>query len=42
MHLFRHKTKHIKFKIGVPLLLLLNIAAIVAAAHIGVFDNIGR
>ena len=26
MHIFRHKTKHMKFKIGVPLLLILNIA----------------
>lgn len=29
MCVFRHKTKHLKFKIGVPLLLLLNVAAIV-------------
>lgn len=27
MQLFRHKTKHISFKIGMPLLLILNIAA---------------
>ena len=26
MQIFRHKTRHIKFKIGVPLLLILNIA----------------
>ena len=26
MQIFRHKTKHMKFKIGVPLLLILNIA----------------
>ena len=28
MYVFRHKTKHIKFKIGVPLLLILNIAVV--------------
>ena len=28
MHAFRHKTKRLKFKIGVPLLLVLNIAVI--------------
>jgi len=28
MHAFRHKTKHMKFKIGVPLLLILNIAVV--------------
>ncbi|WP_240503577.1 DUF1294 domain-containing protein [Natranaerobius trueperi] len=28
MKFFRHKTKHIKFTIGVPLLLLLNIGTI--------------
>jgi uncharacterized membrane protein YsdA (DUF1294 family) len=26
MQIFRHKTKHLKFKIGIPLLLILNIA----------------
>ena len=29
MHVFRHKTKHWEFKIGIPLLLLLNIIIIV-------------
>ncbi|MCL2401273.1 MAG: DUF1294 domain-containing protein [Oscillospiraceae bacterium] len=29
---FRHKTKHIKFKIGVPLLLIINIAIVILAA----------
>ena len=29
MSVFRHKTKHWKFKIGVPLLILLNVAAVV-------------
>lgn len=30
MHLFRHKTKHLKFLISIPLLLLLHIAAVTA------------
>jgi len=29
MVLLRHKTKHLKFKIGVPLLLIINIAVVV-------------
>ena len=29
MYAFRHKTKHLKFKIGVPLLLIVNIAVII-------------
>ncbi len=29
MHLFHHKTKHLKFMIGMPLLLFLHVAAIV-------------
>jgi len=29
---FRHKTQHLKFKIGVPFLLLVNIAIIIALA----------
>ena len=28
MHVFRHKTKHLKFKISVPLLIVLNIAVV--------------
>ncbi len=34
MYTFRHKTKHKKFVIGVPLLLVLNIAAILAVASL--------
>ncbi|MBQ9832798.1 MAG: DUF1294 domain-containing protein [Clostridia bacterium] len=30
MNLFRHKTKHLKFKIGIPLLILLNIVIFIA------------
>lgn len=33
MYVFRHKTKHWKFKIGVPLLLILNIAAAVVLSY---------
>ena len=29
MYVFRHKTKHLKFKIGVPVLLIGNIASII-------------
>ena len=29
MYAFRHKTKHLKFKIGVPLLLIVNIAILI-------------
>jgi len=31
MYVFRHKTKHAKFKIGVPLLLIINIAVVIVA-----------
>ena len=30
MQMFRHKTKHMKFKVGVPILLALNIAVAIA------------
>ena len=29
MHLFRHKTKHLKFVIGMPLILLIYVSAVV-------------
>ena len=32
MRIFRHKTKHLKFKIGVPLLLVFNITVVVLFA----------
>ena len=32
MYVFHHKTKHLKFVIGVPLLLIMNIAVVIAAA----------
>ena len=31
MYVFRHKTQYMKFKIGVPLLLILNIAVVAVA-----------
>ena len=31
MTMFRHKTKHAKFKLGVPLLLIVNIAVVIVA-----------
>jgi uncharacterized membrane protein YsdA (DUF1294 family) len=34
MNVFRHKTKHLKFKIGVPLLLLLNIVIVAAGIYL--------
>ena len=34
MYIFRHKTKHLKFKIGVPLLLLVNIIGFAAFIYI--------
>lgn len=30
MHLFRHKTKHLKFMIGVPCILLIQVVAFIA------------
>ena len=38
MCIFRHKTKHAKFRIGVPLLLVFNIAVIAAAAYWGILS----
>ena len=32
MYIFRHKTKHLKFVIGVPLLLVFNIAVVLVMA----------
>ena len=34
MYIFRHKTKHLKFKIGVPLLLFVNIIAFTAFIYL--------
>lgn len=33
MNFFRHKTKHLSFQIGLPLILILQIALIVAASY---------
>ena len=37
MQLIRHKTKHIKFMLGIPIFILLHAAAIYAGFHFGVF-----
>lgn len=37
MFAFRHKTKHTKFMLGVPLLLVLNVAVIAILFCIGLF-----
>ena len=37
MIIFRHKTKHIKFLLGVPLLLAINIALVVITTRILLF-----
>jgi len=34
MYIFRHKTKHLKFKIGVPLLFLFNILIIILGIYL--------
>ncbi len=34
MHLFRHKTKHIKFTVGLPLLLVLNFITLSAIKYL--------
>lgn len=34
MHTFRHKTKHLKFTLGVPLLIVVNVAIIIAASKL--------
>ena len=39
MHIFRHKTKHSKFRIGVPLLLLMNIIIILGIVYLKIFQN---
>ena len=34
MYMFRHKTKHLKFTVGLPLLLILNFAVIAAIKYL--------
>lgn len=36
MWIFRHKTKHWKFRIGIPLFLIVHIAVIVLLFHAGI------
>lgn len=35
MHLIRHKTKHFKFMVGIPIIIILQAGAIIAAWHFG-------
>lgn len=37
MLLIRHKTKHVKFMLGIPIIILLHAAAVFACFHFGVF-----
>ena len=34
MQLIRHKTKHAKFMIGIPVIMILQLAAVIAAANL--------
>ena len=36
MLLIRHKTKHVKFMLGIPVIILLQIAAVWALLHFGI------
>ena len=36
MHAIRHKTKHLKFMIGVPVIILLQVVSVLAMIHFGV------
>ena len=36
MHLIRHKTKHLKFMIGIPVIILLQALTVLILLHLGV------
>ena len=36
MHLIRHKTKHTSFMVGIPVIIILQAAAIFALAYFGI------
>ena len=36
MHLVRHKTKHVSFMVGIPVIFILQVALIVALAYFGI------
>ena len=36
MRLIRHKTKHVSFMVGIPVIIVLQVAAIVALAYFGI------
>ena len=35
MHAIRHKTRHAKFMVGIPIIIILQVAAICTAVHYG-------
>ena len=36
MRLIRHKTKHVSFMVGIPVIIILQVAAIIALIHFGI------
>jgi len=36
MHLIRHKTKHVSFMVGIPVIFVLQVALLVALAYFGI------
>ena len=36
MHLIRHKTKHVSFMVGIPVIMILQAALIFALCHFGI------
>jgi uncharacterized membrane protein YsdA (DUF1294 family) len=36
MRLIRHKTKHVSFMVGIPVIIILQVAAILALLHFGI------
>ena len=38
MNIIRHKTKHVKFMLGIPLIILVQVAAVWALLHFGVIS----
>ena len=37
MHLIRHKTKHLSFMLGIPAIMILQVALVVALVWLGIF-----
>ena len=40
MQLTRHKTKHVSFMVGIPVILLLQVALMVALIHFGILPSL--